>query len=154
MASFSMPTTFPIRVTATCATPARTETRARQHQMVIDEPPARNGTDLGQSPLETLLSSFLGCTNVIANMIAEDMGIAIELRDLKVVGHLDTRGVFGKADVTVPFPRIVLEVDLVTVATDGQVEELKLSLAKRCPVSAILRGAGCLIEERWTVTRP
>jgi len=153
MASFTMPATFPIRVAATCPTHARTETRARQHRLVIDEPPSRSGTDFGPSPLETMLSSFLGCTNVVANMIADDMGIRIESMSLKVVGHLDTRGVFGKADVTVPFPRIELKVDLVTDASESEIDAVRVALAKRCPVSVILRGAGCNIEEQWNVTR-
>jgi uncharacterized OsmC-like protein len=154
MTSFTMPEHFPIRVSATCPTHARTEVKARQHRFVIDEPPSRNGSDLGPTPLETMLSSYLGCTNVIANMIAEERGIRIESMDLRLVGHLDTRGVFGKADVPVPFPRIELQVTLVTDADESQVDDLKTALANRCPVSVILRQAGCVIEERWAVTPP
>lgn len=154
MPSFSMPETFRIPVSAECPTHARTEVMARQHKFTIDEPPARKGTDLGPSPLETLLSSYLGCTNVVANMIAEDMGIDIQDMSLSVEGYFDTRGVFNKAEVTVPFPRIVLKVKLVTESSDDDVEELRTALAKRCPVSVILRQAGCSIEEHWTVSRP
>ncbi|MEX2241081.1 MAG: OsmC family protein [Burkholderiales bacterium] len=147
-----MPETFQIRVAATCPTHARTEAQARHHRLVIDEPPSREGSDLGPSPLETMLAAFLGCTNVVANMIADDMGIHIETMDLKLVGHLDTRGVFGKAEVSVPFPRIELKVDLITDATEPQIDALKRALAKRCPVSVILRAAGCRIEEQWSVS--
>ncbi len=154
MASFSMPDTFPITVRAACPTPSRTEVRARRHNLVIDEPPARNGSDMGATPLETLLASFLGCTNVIANMIAEELGIVIVSMELKATAHFDTRGVFDRARVTEPFPRIDLFVTIVTDAEDEAVSRLKTALAERCPVSVILRGAGSTIVEEWTVVKP
>lgn len=153
MSSFTMPETFKIPVTAECPSHARSDVKARHHQFIIDEPPARNGTDLGPSPLETMLSSYLGCTNVIANMISEEMGIKISELRMSLMGYLDTRGVFGKADVAVPFPKITLKVHLCTDADDQAMEKLKSALAKRCPVSVILRQAGCQIEEEWNVER-
>lgn len=149
MPSFTMPETFKIPLDAACPSHARTDVTARSHTFTIDEPPARNGTDLGPSPLETMLSSYLGCTNVIANMIAEEMSITIRNMRLSLAGYFDTRGVFNKADVTVPFPRITLKVDLDTDADDEQLKDLKVALARRCPVSVILRQAGCDIEEQW-----
>lgn len=154
MPPFTMPEHFAIRVSATCPTHARTEAKARQHRLVIDEPPSRNGTDLGPTPLETMLCSYLACTNVIANMIAEESAIRIESMHLQLIGHFDTRGVFGKADVAVPFPRIELKVELVADADESQIQGLRAALAKRCPISVILRQAGCAIEEQWTVARP
>jgi len=152
MPSFTMPETFKIPVTAECPSHARTDVRARRHRFTIDEPPARNGTDLGPSPLETMLSAYLGCTNVIANMIADEMGITIRDVKLDLAGYFDTRGVFNKAEVTVPFPRIALKVEMSTDASADQVEELKHNLATRCPVSVVLRQAGCRIEEEWKVS--
>ena len=73
--AFTMPEIFKISVAAACPSHSRTDVTARQHTIVIDEPPHRGGTDVAQTPLETLLASFLGCNNVIANMIAEDIGI-------------------------------------------------------------------------------
>ncbi len=81
--AFDMPAILKIRLKADCPTHSRTEISARQHKVLIDEPPSRNGTDLAQSPLETLLSSFLGCTNVVANVIAEEMGIVITEMELE-----------------------------------------------------------------------
>ncbi len=36
----------------------------------MDEPETRHGTDLGPSPLDTLVASLAGCTNVLLNKIA------------------------------------------------------------------------------------
>lgn len=154
MPSFTMPEVFRIDVQAECPTHARTEVAARGHRLVIDEPPARNGTDLGATPLETLLASYLGCTNVIANMLAQEMGFEIRAMSLRATGHFDTRGVFNKAEVTVPFPRIDLDVQVVTEASQADVEALARALARRCPVSVVLRKAGSDIVETWTAIHP
>ncbi len=149
--AYTMPDLFKISMAAECPTGARTEIAARTHRLVIDEPPARHGTDLGPTPLETLLSAYLACTNVIANRIAEEFGITIEKLALRLTGHLDTRGIFNKGDTPVPFPRIDLFVEIATDASSEQVERLKTELARRCPVSRILREAGSEIVETWTV---
>lgn len=153
MPSFTMPEIFTINVEASCPSHAQTRVTARKHTLVIDEPPARHGTDQGPTPLETLLASFLSCTNVIANLLAEEMGIEIRSMEMSLTGHFDTRGVFGRAKVTVPFPTIELAVRVVSDADPAKIEELRAALARRCPVSVILRQAGCNIVDRWTVTR-
>ena len=135
--AFEMPAILKIRLKAECPTHSRTEVSARQHQVLIDEPPSRNGTDMAQSPLETMLSSFLGCTNVVANVIAEEMGIEIIEMNLSLLGHFDTAGFLGTAESVTQFPTIELTVDIRTNADADQIEELKGQLAKRCPVSAI-----------------
>lgn len=149
-----MPDTFPISVAATCPSHSRTELKVRQHALTIDEPPERGGSDRAPTPLETLLSAYLGCTNVILNLIAEEMGIAVAALSMSLVGHFDTRGVFEKAHVTAPFPRIDLVVDIQTDAGDAEIEALRTALARRCPVSMILRQAGSDIVETWNVTAP
>ena len=149
--AFEMPAILKIRLKADCPTHSRTEVSARQHKVLIDEPPSRNGTDLAQTPLETLLCSFLGCTNVVANVIAEDMGIKIEDMSLELVGHYDTSGFLGTADIDTQFPKIELKADIKTAASAEQIEELKTRLAKRCPVSAILRKSGTEVIETWNI---
>ncbi len=147
--AFTMPDTFKIRVQGHAATAARTELKARKHRILVDEPPQRGGTDLAPSPLETLLSSFLACTNVITNMVAERKGIEINGMEMELAADFDTRGVFDKAEVRVPFPRIELTVKLDTPANEAEIEDLRQAVAVRCPVSVILREAGTVIEDRW-----
>ena len=115
------------------------------------EPPSRNGTDLAQTPLETLLCTFLGCTNVVANVIAEDMGIEIDDMSLELVGHFDTQGFLGTAEIDTQFPQIELKADIKTDASPDQIDELKTRLATRCPVSAILRKSGTEVIETWNI---
>lgn len=152
--AISMPDIYKIRVAGAAESAARTVLEARKHTITVDEPAERGGTDLAASPLETLLSSLLACTNVITNMVAARMGIEIEGMSLELVGHFDSRGVFDKAEVTVPFPVIEMKVALRTGAGEAEVTALKQAVATRCPVSVILRQAGCRIDDVWTIERP
>lgn len=147
--SISKPGLFRIRVTGHAVSVARTDLAARDHRIMVDEPVERGGTDLAATPLETMLAAFLSCTNVIANVVAEDLGVTISGMELSAVGEFDNRAVFGKADVPVPFPRITLSVGLTTDATPHQIEALRAAVAVRCPMSMILRQAGTRIEETW-----
>ena len=55
----------PIRMSAKAPTPARTHVKVLQHEIVMDEPESRHGTDLGPTPLDTLVAALAGCTNVV-----------------------------------------------------------------------------------------
>lgn len=137
-----------------CPTMSLTEVRVRKHSFVIDEPPYRHGTDVGPTPLETMLGALIGCTNVIARRIAHEKGIDLAIKRIGCVGHLDHRGIDMEADVPVPFPRIELVVEARTGASDEEMAGLRRELKLRCPMSVILTQAGTVIEETWTVDRP
>lgn len=147
-----MPDLFKIDVAGHTVTHARTEMVARGKVVTTDEPPERGGTDLFATPLETMLASFLGCTNVIANYVAGLLKMDVQGMEFDVCGHFDTRGVFGKAEIGTPFPVIELKVTLDTDASDEQIAKLAKITGEKCPVSVLLRRAGCEIHESWTRT--
>ena len=147
--TLSMPATFKISVSGESVSSACTRLKARKHAVLVDEPKSRGGTDIAATPLETMLSSFLACTNVIANMVALEMGIEIDSLDLSLTADFDTRGAFDTAEVKVPFPRIEMTVVIDTSASEDEIAALKDAVARRCPVSVILREAGSQIEDVW-----
>ena len=53
----------------------------------------------------------------------------------------------AKADGTI----VALKADIKTDASPDQIDELKTRLAKRCPVSAILRKSGTEVIESWNI---
>ncbi|MBT0959419.1 OsmC family protein [Alphaproteobacteria bacterium KMM 3653] len=144
-----MPDLFKIDVSGHAVSHARTEMVARGKVVTTDEPPERGGTDLFATPLETMLSSFLGCTNVIANYVAGVLKMDLRGMEFEMCGHFDTRGVFGKAEIGTPFPVIELKVILDTEADDAQIAKLAKIVGEKCPVSVLLRRAGCEIQETW-----
>ena len=138
-------------IKAECPTHARTHARMRSHEIVIDEPKIRGGTDLGPTPVETYFASLAGCTNVISHRIAEEMGIEMEDYLVEILGQLDNRGIRDEADIEVPFPSIELTIAFKTASSEGQVMALKEALTRRCPVGRAMRASGSDIIETWNV---
>ena len=132
-------------------TASLTEVRVRGHSFVIDEPPYRHGTDVGPTPLETLLGALVACTNVIARRIAMEMKFDLKIDKIDVIGHLDHRGIDRVADVPVPFPTIELHVRATTSGTEQDMVRLREDMNARCPMSVILRQAGSQIVENWQI---
>jgi uncharacterized OsmC-like protein len=146
-------TVVAMRVSAECPTHARTSARAGKHEIVIDEPAGRGGTDHGPTPIETMIASLLGCTNVILNRVAERHRVEVSALSLAAEADFDRRGVMLDAEVTVPFPEIRLTIDLTTPASDAQVARVKADLGRFCPVSKVIRQSGTRLEEIWKITR-
>jgi uncharacterized OsmC-like protein len=142
-----------IKLQGTCPTHARTHVKAGLHEVVIDEPRSRGGTDVAATPLETMVASLIGCTNVILNKIAARDGIVVDSLTVDAEATLDRRGTMLQEEVSVPFPTIKLGIAFSTNADDARIARLKADLGRFCPVSKILRQSGTRIEEDWRVAR-
>lgn len=142
-----------MRLHGTRPTHARIRVSARSHEIVIDEPKVRGGTDMAPTPLETMIAALIGCTNVILNKVAAHHGIKIDVGSVKAAATLDRRGVTLQEEVSIPFPEIKLTIPLSTNADDAQLARLEADLGRFCPVSKILRQFGTKIDEIWKVTR-
>ena len=129
---------------------SRTDIITRDVESVIDEPIARGGTNLGLSPTETLVSSLIGCTNVITHRIMEKMGFTINSMDIKSKTMFNRDGVGLIQEVDVPFPEITLDINISTNASQNDLEEVKKQLAMYCPIAKVIRNAGTIINENWT----
>lgn len=152
--TFDLPNVHHFGIEAAATSRCRLEARARQHTVVIDEPEIRGGSDSAATPLETMLSSYLACLNVIAHLIADEMGIEIVALSMSLDAAFDTDGVRNTTPTTLPFPEIALTMNITTAAPDEQIAQLRADLEKRCPVTVILTQAGTRIDATWNVTRP
>jgi len=88
-----------MRMTADSETHARARVTSRDLVSIIDEPLAREGTNQGLTPTETVLSSLMGCTNVVGHRLAHRMGIVLEAMHIDLVGQLDRRGAALETEV-------------------------------------------------------
>ena len=129
---------------------SRTDIITRDVESVIDEPIARGGTNLGLSPTETLVSSLIGCTNVITHRIMEKMGFTINSMDIKSKTMFNKDGVGLIQEVKVPFPEITLDINISTDASENDLEEVKKQLGMYCPIAKVIRNAGTKINQSWT----
>ena len=128
---------------------SRADIIARDVESVIDEPVARGGTNLGLSPTEILMSSLIGCTNVITHRIMEKMGFKINSLDIKSKTLFNKDGVSLIQEVEVPFPEITLDIAISTNASESDLVEVQKQLAMYCPIAKVIRNSGTVINENW-----
>jgi putative redox protein len=140
-----------IKAAGVCQNDTLTTVKVRNFTIVIDEPPSNHGADLGPQPLEYLLASLAGCTNVIVHRICKDRGFTLIDMEVDVTGVLDPRGIFGREKVKVPFPEVHLTVRGKTRNTSEEMAILREELAWRCPVSVVIRESGSEVKETWEI---
>lgn len=114
----------------------RITAKARQFSIVIDEPPTLGGHDLGANPVEYLLASYAGCVNVMAYLIANELGIKLEKLSIKVDGNINPDRLFGKSlTERAGFKQINLSLNPVTDATPELLSKWVAEIKNRCPIN-------------------
>ncbi len=152
MVAIRQKTTIEMKLSATAETHARTRVKVRDVEGLIDEPAARGGTNQALTPTETLMASLIGCTNVITQRIAHGMGVEIKSMDIRLAVQFDRRGVMLEEEVEQPFSDLVMDIDIVTNATDEQMAAIQRDLARFCPIAKVIRGSGISLTENWNVS--
>jgi putative redox protein len=107
------------------------------HSIVIDEPAADGGNDLGSSPTRLLAASLAACTAITMEMYADRKGM--DLGELEVVVDME----YGEKSKPRSF-EVILR--LPSSLSDEQVEKLRV-IAGKCPVQRVLEG-GVEVTER------
>lgn len=143
-------TTVRMRLSGTGESHSLSKISVRDVSATIDEPIERHGTNLGLTPTETLMSALIGCTNVISNKIAKQMGVEMGRMDINLTADFDRRGTLLAEEIEHPFSNIVMDIEVQTSATADQLAALQADLAKFCPIAKVLRGSGVTITENWT----
>ncbi|WP_432696782.1 OsmC family protein [Marinobacterium sp. YM272] len=107
----------------------------RGHNVVIDQPTAGGGTDLGPTPLEYFLFSLAGCVGSIARIAAAQQ--KLDLRGMRVVveGDLNPAGLLGKpSDDRVGFQTIEISAEIDADMSDEAKQAFLDEVCARCPL--------------------
>lgn len=150
MGQIRQKTTIKARQSGVGQTHSRSHVRIRDVYHIIDEPIERGGSNLAPTPTETMMSSLIGCTNVISNKIAKKMGITFGKMTIDMSYDFNRLGTLLQDEVEVPFDNVVLDITVETDASPEQVEAVKHELEKYCPVAKVFRAAGMTITENWS----
>ena len=138
-------------MSADSETHAQARISSRDLVNVIDEPLARESTNQGLTPTETVLSSLMGCTNVVGHRLAHRMGIVLENMHIDFVCQLDRRGAALETAVAIPFVEIHMDIHVKTAASPAQIDTLKMELSKFYPIAVMLRAPGTRLTETWHI---
>lgn len=112
----------------------------RNHQLTVDEPQEKGGSDEGPSPQELLAASLATCTAITIEMYAQRKGWE--------VGQVEVAVEYTPAEHGSP-TKFSLDLRLPATCTDEQRERLQLVAAK-CPVHRTLEG-DVVFEDRVTI---
>ena len=104
----------------------RSETKIRQFNVTVDEPPNLGGTDTGPNPVEFVLAALATCQEITYRAYATALGIPLESVSVTLEGSLDLRGFFAVKDgVRAGFNDVRGVVNLKSSAPDAELAKLK-----------------------------
>ena len=153
MVTITPKTVVQYKMSGKAASHSRTDIETRDVSVTIDEPIARQGTNMGLAPTETLIAALIGCTNVIGQRVGETHGAHFDDLKIDAVAEFDRRGVMLQEEIEVPFPKITLTISGKSSADAATIEKVKTDLAKFCPIAKVIRAAGTEIEEIWNIEK-
>lgn len=124
------------RVKAHSENQAKTIVKARQFEIVVDEPAELGGTDTGANPVEYLLAAFAGCINVMAHVIAKEMNFELRGVKIDISGDLNPARLFGLSyEDRAGYKQIEVRIKPDCDADAETLKKWKEAIENRCPVS-------------------
>lgn len=123
-------------ITAQSASPAKTIVKARNFEIIVDEPKEMGGSDAAPNPVEYVLAAFAGCLNVMGHLIAGEMGFELRSLEIEIAGDLNPAKLFGKSDEDrAGYKNIVVKMMPDCDADEATLEKWMHTVEQRCPVS-------------------
>ncbi len=117
-------------------TPTRLEGKARQFSIVVDEPENFGGKDSAPTPVEYILAGYAGCLNVVVNLIAKEMNIAIKNLEINITGNINPEKLFGVSDKErAGFRSLNIHLNMKSDASKELLQKLLNQVKERCPVN-------------------
>jgi uncharacterized OsmC-like protein len=131
-----------VKVKATKENPTKTVVKARNFEMIIDEPANLGGTDHGANPVEYVLAALSGCLNVVGHVVAKEMGFEIKSLEIELDGELNPARFMGKSDEErAGYQAINVKMKPETDADEATLKTWIEKVENRCPVSDNLANA-------------
>ncbi len=124
------------RVKAHSENPAKTIVKARQFEIVVDEPADLGGTDTGANPVEYVLAAFAGCLNVMAHVVAKEMNFDLRGVEMDLSGDLNPARLFGLSYYDrAGYKQIAVRIKPDCDADTQTLAKWAEAIENRCPVS-------------------
>ena len=112
--------------------------RARDHELVMDDPEAMGGDDAGAMPIEYLLAAWSGCLDATVRAVAPDFDLDVAGVEVAVAGGFDPRKHLGRdAEPRAGYQGVeaTVDVDFAGEVDDDTLGEFTAAVEERCPVS-------------------
>jgi uncharacterized OsmC-like protein len=144
------PTLIHPKVTARLMDKTLVSVGTRSHRWIIDEPEHKGSTDLGPTPLESLLGSLVGCESVVLKLVADAIGFKFSDLNITCEGTADMRGARGVKGVRPYFSAVSMTIEITTSESGKRLETLRQNVEQRCPVMNLFESADVDMKVTWT----
>lgn len=115
----------------------------RQHSMVLDLPPDKNGTDQGPTALELAVMGLSGCVSTIFSLIAKNFNVAFDSLTADVEAE--------KADNAKTITGAKVTVYVSSSASEDQLQKILDKTMEACPVGQLYEQGGIEIKTELVV---
>lgn len=124
------------RISAHSASPAKTVVKARNFEIIVDEPADLGGSNEGPNPVEYVLAALAGCLNVMSHIVAAEMGFELRGVKIDICGDLNPARLFGKSfDDRAGYKTVQVSLAPDCDADKATLEQWIKVVEDRCPVS-------------------
>jgi putative redox protein len=118
----------------------RSHVKTRDFEVILDQPENMGSSDRGPRPSELLLAALAACHEVTYRLYADAMDIDLQSVAVSVTGVSDARGFFNVDDsVDAGFSEVFGDINIVSNASDDDLERLRQAVNRHCPVLDDLR---------------
>ena len=130
------------RVKAHSENPTKTIVKAREFELVVDEPENLGGTNEGANPVEFVLAGYAGCLNVMSHICAKELGFELKGVKIDIVGSLNPERLFGTSfEERAGYKEIKATIKPDCDADEATMEKWLAAVIDRCPVGDNLKNA-------------
>lgn len=117
----------------------------------VDEPVEDGGSNSGPNPMQYFIASLASCQNEQSQVVAEELSLTITQVDINVEIDLDLSGFMGMSDTSNgSYKNVRIDAVVSGDVTNEEVKVLGQKVDDRCPVLALLRTSGCIIDSTWS----
>lgn len=121
---------LPVKVSGTRLSPTKMKVVGDGFEIIVDKLGGEN-----PSPLHYQLAALAGCLNIVATLVAKDMGIEIGELSVEVEGIFNPSKFMGLEDGRAGFKEVKAVVKVKTDADEETLGKWLEKIEERCPIS-------------------
>ena len=128
--------------------PTKTLVKARNFEIIVDEPQDLGGNDEGPNPVEYVLAAYAGCLNVMGHLIAKEMGFTLNGLKIDLAGSLNPARLFGQSyEDRAGYKEIQVTLKPECDIDDETLDKWQAAILDRCPVGDNLKNSTEIIVD-------
>ena len=136
------------RTKAVGLNPTKTLVKARNFEIIVDEPQDLGGNDEGPNPVEYVLAAYAGCLNVMGHLIAKEMGFTLNGLKIDLAGSLNPARLFGQSyEDRAGYKEIQVTLKPECDIDDETLDKWQAAILDRCPVGDNLKNSTEIIVD-------